>query len=215
MKMKKYLKYLMIAFVNVIILTTFLALWTDRLELIFNDWVRPREFVKILGFTILSLISMRILIGYFRRRGITKITTKIIMSASMTILISSYLYINYSTRFVNNIILNGQFRNQIADKIKPTRILSNGTQAENLTVKEYQQITNMFWFPKLPDEAFNINYIYEYDSFLPDYLFILTYDLPQELKVNTINIKNGDYSKHQSFITIENIKRVTYSESEQ
>jgi len=212
---KKSLKYLIVAFINVILLTVLLALWTDRLELTFNDWVRPREFLKIIGFTVVSLISIRILVGYFRHRNITTTTSKIKISALLTFLISSYLYIDYSPKVINNVILNGQFRNQIADKIKPLNLLSNGTKADSLTIKEYQQITKMYWFPKLPDEAFNINYTYGYDGFLPDYLFTLTYDLPAQKKVDTINIKKGDFSKYQSFVTVDNIKRVTYSEGDQ
>lgn len=212
---KKSLKYLTIAFINVIVLTVLLAVWTDRLELTFNDWVRPREFLKIIGFTIVSLISMRILVSYFRHRNITVSSSKIKIAALLTFLISSYLYIDYTTKLINNVILNGQFRNQIADKIKPSNILANGTKAESLTIKEYQQITKMHWFPKLPGEASNISYTYGYDGFLPDYLFTVTYDLPAQIMVDTMNIKKGDFSKYQSFVTIGNIKRVTYSESEE
>jgi len=121
---KKSLKYLTIAFINVIVLTVLLAFWTDRLELTFNDWVRPREFLKIIGFTIVSLISMRILVSYFRHRNITVSSSKIKIAALLTFLISSYLYIDYTTKLINNVILNGQFRNQIADKIKPSNILA-------------------------------------------------------------------------------------------
>lgn len=73
----------------------------------------------------------------------------------------------------------------------------------------------MYWFPKLPNEASNIKYSYSYDGFLPDYLFTVTYDLPAQIKVDTINYRKGDFSRYQSFVTIGNIKRVTYSESEQ
>jgi hypothetical protein len=212
---KKSLKYLTVAFINVILLTVLLAFWTDRLELTFNDWVRPREFLKIIGFTIVSLISMRILVSYFRHRNITATSSKIKIAALLTFLISSYLYIDYTTKLINNVILNGQFRNQIADKIKPSNILANGTKAESLTIKEYQQITKMYWFPKLPGEASNISYTYGYDGFLPDYLFTVTYDLPAQIMVDTMSIKKGDFSKYQSFVTIDNIKRVTYSEGEQ
>jgi hypothetical protein len=213
--LKKCLKYIVIVFVNATLLTALLVLWTDRLELAFNDWVRAMEFLKIMGFSILSLISIRILVSYFRQRNITTTTSKIQISALLTFLISSYLYINYTTKVVNNVILNRQFRNQIADKIKPLNLLANGTKADSLTIKEYQQITKMYWFPKLPDEASNINYTYGYDGFLPDYLFTLTYDLPTQIKVDTINIKKGDFSKYQSFVTVDNIKRVTYSEGEE
>lgn len=212
---KKSLKYLIVAFINVTLLTVLLALWTDRLELTFNDWVRPRESLKIVGFTIVSLIAIRILVSYFRHKSITTTSTKIKISALLTFLISSYLYIDYSTKVINNVILNGQFRNQIADKIKPSDIFAKGTKAESLTIKEYQQISKMYWFPKLPIEASNINYAYGYDGFLADYSFTLTYDLPAKIKVDTMNIKNGDFSQYQSFVTIGNINRVTYSEGEQ
>ena len=72
----------------------------------------------------------------------------------------------------------------------------------------------MNWFPKLPIEATNIMYNYQYDGFLPDYSFSLTYDLPKEMKVDSINYTNGDFSKYQSFEIIDNKKRVTYEEYE-
>lgn len=213
--LKKSLKYLTIASVNLILLTILLALWTDKLELIFNDQVRPMEFLKIIGFSIASIIAMRILVRYFRYRNITTTSLKIKIAALLTFLISSYLYIDYSTKVIDHVIVNRQFRNQLADKIKPSGILANGTKAENLTIKEYQQITKMYGFPKLPVEAFNINYSYGYDGFLPDYLFTMTYDLPTRMTVDEIDYRKGDFTKYQSFETINNIKRVTYSESEQ
>jgi hypothetical protein len=113
------------------------------------------------------------------------------------------------------VIVSRQIRNQIADKIKPSNELANGTKGDSLTIKEYQQITKIYWFPKLPNEASNIQYSYSYDGFLPDYLFTVKYDLPAQIKVDTINDKKGDFSKYQSFVIIDDIKRVTYSESEQ
>src|SRR5688500_4509780 len=118
--LKKSLKYLIVAIVNLIFLTVLLALWTDKLELTFNERVRPREFLKIMGFSFLSLIAMRILVTFFRRRHITTTSLKIKIAALLTFLISSYLYIDYSTKVISNAILNKQFRNQIADKIKPS-----------------------------------------------------------------------------------------------
>ena len=91
----------------------------------------------------------------------------------------------------------------------------NETTGENLTFKEYETITKIYWFPKLPVEAENINYTYSYDGFLPDYSFELIYDLPQQMKVDTIKYQNGDFSKNQSVEIIGNKKRVSYSEYEQ
>jgi len=209
--LKKSLKYLIVAIVNLIILTIFLALWTEELELTFNNAVRPREFLKIIGFSLVSLIGIRMLVSLFRNRNITKTSFKIKTAALLTILISSYLYIDYSSKILH-VILNREFRNQIAEKIMPSKGLANGTKADNLSIQEYQEITKLNWFPKLPGEAANINYTYEYDGFLPDYSFTLTYDLPEQMKVDTINYQNGDFSRYQTFIIIDNIKRVTFSE---
>ncbi len=82
-------------------------------------------------------------------------------------------------------------------------------------IKEYQEISKMNWFPMLPKEATNINYTYEYDGFLPDYYFFLTYDLPKEMKIETINYEKGDFSKFQAYEIIGTKKKVTYSECEQ
>jgi hypothetical protein len=196
---KKSLKYIIVVTVNLILLTVLLALWTDELELIFNDWVRPREFLKILGFSFVSLIAIRILVSFFRHRNISKTSSKIKIATLLTFLISSYLYIDYSTKVVSNFIVNRQFRNEIADKIKPSKQLANGTKGDSLTIKEYQQITKMYWFPKIPVEASNIQYNYGYDGFLPDYSFTLTYDLPIQIKVDTISYIKGDFSKSQWF----------------
>lgn len=212
---KKSLKYLIVATVNLILLTVLLALWTDNLELTFNDWVRPREFLKIIGFSLVSLIAMRILVSFFRNRNMTTTSVKIEVAALLTLLISSYLYIDYSSKVISNVIINREFRNQIDNKIKPSHVLANGTKGENLTIKEYQQITKMYWFPKLPAEASNIQYSYGYDGFLSDYLFTMTYDLPIQMKVDTINYQKEDFAKYQSFEIVDNKKRVTYSESVQ
>lgn len=209
---KKSLKYLTIATVNLIVLTSLLAFWTDDLELTFNGFVRPVEFLKIIGFTTLSLVGMRILVYYCRKKNITTVRTKLKIATLLTFLISSYLYVRYSSKFINNVVVNGQLRKQVADKIEPANGMANGTKAENLTIREYQEITKVNWFPKLPNEATNINYDYEYDGFLPDYIFTLVYDLPKEIKVDTINYENSDFARHLTFEIIDNKKRITYTE---
>ncbi|MEO8150712.1 MAG: hypothetical protein ABI723_23975 [Bacteroidia bacterium] len=213
---KKSFKYLTIAAINLTILTGLLALWTDKLELTFHDLVRPIEFLKIIGFSIASLVGMRILVNYFRKRNITKTSSKIKIAALLTFLISSYLYIEYTSKFISNAIINRQFRNQIADKIKPTKYLAYGSTAENLSIKEYQEIVRMAGFIKLPNEASNIKYLFSYDGFLPDHIFTLTYDLPKEIKTDTFNYqsKDGQFTSSQICEIIGDKKRITYNESE-
>lgn len=213
---KKSLKYFAIVTVNLMLLTFLLALWTDRLELKLNSFVRPTEFLKIIGFCIASLIAIRILIYYIGRRNyaINK-RTKIKLASLLTLLVSSYLYVEYASNTLMNIIIEKDFRQTLSDKIKPSKELANGTQAEGLTIREYQEISKYTGFKILPIAASNINYVYQYDGFLPDYSFSLTYDLPEQLNVESLNYKNGDFSKYQSFEIIDNKKRVTYEESEQ
>jgi hypothetical protein len=210
--LKKSFNYLIIATANLVLLTGFLILWTDKLEMTFNGWVLPWEFLKILVFTLASLIAMRILVGYFRRRNISAIKAKIKVATLLTFLISSYLYIDYAIKAYNNIITNGEFRSQLADKIKPANRLANGTKAENLTIKEYEQLEKTAGFPKIPGESSNIKYAYEYDGFLPDYLFTVEYDLPLHIEVDTINYSSRDFTRSRSFEIVNNKKRVTYEE---
>ena len=136
------------------------------------------------------------------------------MAALLIFLVSSYLYVDYSSKVMHNLILNRQFRSGIAVKIKPTRGLAFGTTADSLTIKEYQEITEMNWFPKVPNEALNIGYDYSYDGFLPDYVFTLIYYIPKEMKVDTIDFESGDFSRTQTFEIINNYKRVSYCEGE-
>jgi hypothetical protein len=211
---KKSLKYLTIASVNLIVLTILLALWTDDLELTFNDLVRPAEFLIILGVTALSLLSMRLLVNYFRQKKIYSIKSKVKIATALTLLISSYLYFTYSQKVYQNFLINGKFRKQISEKIMSADMLPNGTKADNLTSSEYNFITDMCWFPTLPKEATHVSYNYRYDGFLPDYSFILTYDMPLGIKVDTMNYSKGDFEKSQTVKIIGDSQRVTYSESE-
>lgn len=203
-------KYFIIAFFNLTVLTILLVLWTDRLELLLNDGVRPIEFLKIVAFTITSLIAMRIAVSFFRKRAIRDVKTKIKIASFLTLLISSYLYIDYSGKLLKNRIINGNVRRQAAAKIKPAG--GNGTKADNLTIQEYQEISK---FPKLPDQATSINYSYEYDGFLPDYYFQVTYTVPKAVKVDTLNFQQGDFTRSQTVDSSGDNLKVTYTESEQ
>jgi hypothetical protein len=211
--LKRSLKYFIVALLNLTILTILLALWTDRLELLFNGLVRPIEFLKIIGFTIASLIAMRLAVSFFRKRTITDVKSKLRIASFLTILVSSYLYINYSAKIVSNRIINGHLREQIAAKVHADE--GNRTKANDLTIQEYQQISKLTWFPQLPDNATNINYSYWYDGFLPDYIFELTYVLPKEAKVETFDIRQGDFMKSQTAKIIGDKLEVTYIEGEQ
>jgi hypothetical protein len=208
----KSAKYLTVSLINLAILCILLALWTDDVELTFNPFVRPLEFLKILVFGFLSLIAVRLYSFYLRKKGITTLSTKIKGAVVLTILISLYLYIVYAQRIVSNVIINGPLREQLAGKIKPCAGLANGTQAAGLTIKEYQTIVASTGFPPLPPAASNIEYRYQFDGFLPDYSLRLIYDVPPETPIATYDHSNGRYSNSQSVDVIGGIKRATYFE---
>ncbi len=204
---RKSIKYLVIVLINLIILTGLLAYWTDFVELTFNSFVRPIEFLKIIGFSLLSLIGIRIAIGFFRKRN-SSIKNRIRISALITILISSFLYFNYSKKIYENRIQNGELRKELAMKIEPTNGLAYGTKANNLTFEEYQEITRIKWFPKLQKNADSISYYYTYDGFLPDYSFTVSYNLPKTIEIDSTEFKYGEIE----IDTIGNKKRISYSE---
>ena len=212
---RQSLKYLLIVTVNLAILTGLLGLWTDELELMFNDFVRPIEFLKILGTTVLSLIGIRLLSFYFRRKNINSQKLKIKAATILTLLISSYLYANYTQKLIKNVIVNGELRKHVVEKIKPSKYLANGSMAKGLTINEYRQLARISQFQPLFSEAKNIEFDYEYDGFLPDYIFTLIYDVPRGTKVDSFNYTKGKFSKRQSFETLGQIKRVMYTEGQQ
>jgi hypothetical protein len=212
---KKSFKYLAIIFVNLSILTVLLAIWTDKFELEFNDLVRPNEFLKLIGISILGLIFLRFTVSVFRRLKIVSSKRKIGISILLILLINSYFYIDYGTKIYTNRIANNELRNGIIKKMKPVEMsLAYGKKAESLTGEEYAEITKIKWFPKISKEAENISYSYDYDGFLPDYSFSLSYDLPKETKVDTMNYVNEKFSKSRNFEIIGNKKRVTYTEGQ-
>lgn len=207
---RKSIKYLVIILINLIILTGLLAYWTDFVELTFNSYVRPIEFLKIIGFTFLSLIGIRIAIGFFRKRN-TSIKKRIQISALITFLISSFLYYNFSKKIYENRIEKSELRKELAMKIEPANRLAYGTKADNLTFEEYQEITRIKWFPKIQKNADKISYYYTYDGFLPDYSFKVSYNLPKNAKIDSTEFKYGKIK----IDTFGNKKRITYSEYKQ
>ncbi|WP_299105818.1 hypothetical protein [uncultured Tenacibaculum sp.] len=127
---------------------------------------------------------------------------------------SSSFYIDYSRRIYNNRFINKELRAQVIQKVKPYQGSWFGNIAENLTEKEYHEITKIKWFPTIPKGAENISYNYEYEGFLPDYSFSLSYDLPISTKVDTMHYKDHNFSKSRTFEIVNNKKRITYYEGQ-
>ena len=210
---KKSLKYLIVVTVNLVLLTIMLAIWTDKFELEFNDLVRPIEFLKLIGISILGLIILASSVSIFRKYKINSVKKRIKISVILMLSISLYFYVDYSIKIYRNRVTNGELRNGIMEKVSPIENgLGFGTKADNLTRKEYSEITKVSWFKKIPNDAENIEYRYSYEGFLPDYSFSISYDLPKESQVDTLNFVDGSFSRKQSFKIVGNKVRVTYYE---
>ena len=209
---KKSLKYLGIVLANLAVLFVLLNLWIDEFELEFNEGILVLETLKLFGISILALGLLRILISAFRNQNVKSLKWRMGISTLVVIMISSYFYFNYGSKIYQNRYLEKDLRNSIISKIKPYNGSWYGNKAEHLTAREYKEITKVIWFPELPKEAENISYDYEYEGFLPDYSFSISYDLPINHKVDTMEYKNETFSKSRTFAIVGNKKRVTYSE---
>jgi hypothetical protein len=214
---RKSLKYFLIAFTALVIMTLLLAIWSsDCLVQNFKQLTRPTEFLIGLGLTVLSLLCMFFTRKLARRIIISRneFRNKIIFACMVTILVFGYKLVQYSYKIILYDFIHKVVRESACDKIQPYIYLANGTMAKNLTKKEYDEIRNAASFPEIPVSATNIDYSYAFDGFLPDYIFTLTYKVPVGETVELINITNGDFSKSQSFVIQGNSKIVTYTEGE-
>lgn len=209
---RKSLKYLAVVFINFMILWILLMAWVDGFELEFNKSVYSFEKIKLIGLSVLFLLLLRILVFLFRHFKIN--SKKVLLSSCLVVVLSSFFYLDYSRRIYNNRFINKELRAQVIQKVKPYQGSWFGNIAENLTEKEYHEITKINWFPTIPKGAENISYNYEYEGFLPDYSFTLNYDLPINVKVDTMHYKDHNFSKRKTFEIVNNKKRVTYYEGQ-
>jgi hypothetical protein len=84
-----------------------------------------------------------------------------------------------------------------------------------MTYQEYVILADVAGFKKrIPESASNISYQYNYDGFLPDYAFILQYEVPSNIDIEIIDFRDGDFRKSQSFEDKGNKKLVKYEEHE-
>lgn len=210
--MRKSVKYYLIAIANLAILTLLLTVWTDKLEMMYNSSVLFIEFFKIIGITILSLIGMRILVYFFRRKNIHEFRKKIKYAAFLTLIISSLLYINYSKEIIQNRLLNVNMRANLWNKsiIGTHRLL--GVHLDSLSFKEYHEISKTNWFPDIPESAENISFRCSKTDFHGDYTFWVKYEVPESEKISEIKYKKNDFYKSIKVEVIGKRKKVTYEE---
>lgn len=209
---RRSFKYILIAGINALILLALYRLSIDELVRAFNPFSTIEAFLVISGIFFMSLLGMRILVGWLKKKGDTDLRKKKLRySMFLTLLISVYFYGDYFLRVYDRFF--DERREAVMAKIKPAEMLAYGTKAETLTYEEYsllRQVTG--WFPELPFHATNIAYVYSYDGFLPDYQFDLVYEVPLDEAVEIIDFENGSFDQSRTSEVENGRKVVTYSE---
>jgi hypothetical protein len=212
---KRAFKYLAIILLNLIVLFAFSKIWQDSLVISLNPNIVFNEQAKIMGFTILSLIGIRILIIYFRKRNIQSVKKKIKYAALLTAIICSYLYIDYAVKIVNNRVLNNETRVELLTKINFMKL--SGTKiidAKELTVNEYTQISKIMGFQSLHKDSKNIGFNYSVSGFLGhEYSINITYNLPLGTEVEEFSVQKDDFTKRQSVEKQDNKLKVKFEEN--
>lgn len=209
--MKNLYKYIAIAVINWISLRYLLKISTDKLDVQIDESYTLNGIVLITAVTLLSLAAIRIFL-YFTRKRVLRQSTKITAGIAIMLTVSSFLYFQYLSKHKRDIIDNDSMRGRIAMKVKNSD-WNSGTKAENLSLPEYLELKRKITkLPNLPTVATSINFYYEYESFLPDYIFSLEYSVPKNTKIENQDYEKDGLIKKRSSVYFKNVKRVTYSE---
>ena len=118
----------------------------------------------------------------------------------------------YNLKNLGSRIINGNSRQELCRKIVDANYLASGTKANNLTIKEYNQIRNLITLPSLPQEAYEIGYLYSYDGFLTDYTKEVIYKVPQTIDVRAYQDNGENFGDGRYIVEFDEYNLVTYSE---
>ncbi|WP_196888778.1 hypothetical protein [Aureivirga sp. CE67] len=192
--LKKSFKYLLIVFINFIILYFLFYLSLDAITLKFSSGFSELfELLKLVGISIITLLFLRILIFWFESLKINSLKSRVLFSIVLTLLISSKFYYSYSKDILYRITSEKRtIINSATSKINEhVGGLTFGYKVEKLTIGEYQEIINIKDFPKIQKMAKDISFLYTYDGFLPDYTFKLSYKIPLNVKLDSTEFRHG------------------------
>jgi hypothetical protein len=189
----------------------------DSFVLEFNPHWYLGEIFKVFAFSIAVLIGLRILVTFFRKKKLQSVRIKMKFSILVTIILSSYFYIDYTSRLINNKILNQKLRVELIQKVST---LDMGAyqmiSAKNLTITEYNQLKQAKGYPNINNKATNIRFSNSYYSNLAgDYDLTISYLLPVEIEIESYKHQDGkvDYKEQQTIEKLGEIQKVTYEES--
>ena len=211
---KQLFLYLSLPAANGILLGLLGMAWADPFTYLFTPMIISFETLKIFFFCILSLIGMAVLLFRIEGKEGFNLKKKLKYSAVLILIISSYLYITYAGRIIQNRILNSSIRASIVAKADRPDDWQFGVRALNLTYEEYSEVCRVTGYEELPDYATNISVYYHKAEFLlPDYNFGLSYDVPKDKEAKEIKKEREGFSIGQTFKIEGEVKKVYYVEN--
>lgn len=92
------------------------------------------------------------------------------------------------------------------------KVLLKGKKESNIKIAQYKKIRLKFDFPKISDLAFDINYLYRYDGYLPTFIFNLIYKVPKGSKIKPFEVVENGVIRLQTLIEMEKYSIVRYTE---
>lgn len=104
---------------------------------------------------------------------------------------------------------------QYIEKHKLMKVLSKAAKASNLQFESYYIIQSKFDFPKISNLAFDIDYLYSCDGYLPSFIFNLEYKVPKRIKIENFELNENGIIRLQTCFEMEKFNLVRYTEFEE
>lgn len=95
------------------------------------------------------------------------------------------------------------------------KVLKKGRKETNLKISRYKKIRLKFDFPKISDLAFDIDYLYSFDGYLPSFIFNLIYKVPKNSNIESFEKTENGIIRLQTCFEMEQFKLVRYTEFEE
>ena len=181
----------------------------------------------IIGLTLLAIFCVNIFFRIYNdqfRILKNKLQNDTLLIGIIVLLCTGHKHYEYLSKFVNHQIINrstylgvcetkSRHMNLLLMDSTDTTYSETGSDANHLTYDEYQMIHQSAGFFNIPEEAYDINYSYWFEGFLPDYSLSVSYSLPLDFPVDTFTNRKKQFIGCKSIDTLENELRVMCSET--
>lgn len=225
--MKKILEYISKAFLNftlhlllisahAVVLYFIAKLWIDEFEL----KISPHRIDSQLN--IIFVFSCVVVIVFLVKRIVQRkkqqtILQRFKISAVLTLIVFSWLYVDYTAQIIRNRLINQNVRAELLDK---TFIGNMGratfVNAKDLSYREYKQFARPLKLIKLNKKAYDITLDCDVTRNLAgEYATNITYSLSSSIDVKEFEYQGDrkDYKKSQTVEPVGEVQKVTFEEA--